>query len=311
MRSFGGLTGLKDGPFATMMLAMAAIALRPLDHQTPGGRGRGLGVGFPSRPVMGVVGLAMLVVPVIELVRGRWRGRMRPVRTGSRLLVLLLGLPTLALCPSSLAAAYLPALKVGLAGEPSPSLGTAPMAISFSPSGFDLLHALLSPVPFGPGSYPVSRALWPGMVVWYVMLPTVALGCCQLLRRGSWAARGVVMSALAFLYLYVAVLQDQAFPRQRSTVEILLLVVGLYAYQRLPHWAAVWTAVGVCIIAPAALVQAGALRPVGLALVASALGAMWLAKYSAPLARVRRATGGRGGLQNALGWTRANGRRNG
>ena len=122
--------------------------------------------------------------------------------------------------------------------------------------------ALLGPFPwsFGPNTDSVYRALYPGMVIWIVMLPAVALGCWELLRRGSWAARGVIVSALAFLYLYVTVFQSQGFFRQRYTVEILLLVVGLYAFQRFPRRAAVWTAIGVCVVAPAALVQARVFR---------------------------------------------------
>ncbi|HUY49470.1 MAG TPA: glycosyltransferase family 39 protein [Streptosporangiaceae bacterium] len=310
---FWGATGLKDGPLTTLLLATAAIALRPLTMRRLTCAVAVVAVGFLSRPVVGIVGLAMLVVPAIELVRGRWPSRGRPVRTGSRLLVLLVGLPTLAVVSVFLAARYLPILKASLAGEAALSLGTGPVAVSFSPSPFDVLRALLGPFPwsFGPATDTVYRALYPGMVVWIVMLPAVALGCWELLRRGSWAARDVVVSALAYLYLYAAVFQSQGFFRQRYTVEIPLLVVGLYAFERLPQRAAVWTAVGVCVAAPAALAQAGVLPPVGLALMAIALGALWLAEDSAALARVRRAMRKPGGFRHALDGTGANGRRHG
>ena len=75
------------------------------------------------------------------------------------------------------------------------------------------------------------------------MLPAIALGCWKLLRQGSWAAKGVVVSALAYLYLYTCVFQSQGFSRQRYTVEILLLVVGLYSFERRPRSAATCTAV--------------------------------------------------------------------
>jgi hypothetical protein len=310
---FWGATGLKDGPLTALLLAMAAIALRPLTMRRLTSAVAVIAVGFLSRPVVGIIGLVMLVVPATEIVRGRWPGRGRPARTGSRLSVLLVGLPTLAVVSVFLAARYLPVLKASLAGEAALSSGTGPVTISFSPSSFDVLRALLGPFPwsFGPATDNVYRALYPGMVVWIVMLPAVALGCWELLRRGSWAARGVVVSALAYPYLYAAVFQSQGFFRQRFTVEILLLVMGLYAFERLPQWAAVWTAVGVSVIAPAALVQAGVLPPVGLALVAIALGALWRAEDSAALARLRRATRRRGGLRRALGRPGQNGRHNG
>jgi hypothetical protein len=300
---FWGATGLKDGPLTTLLLAMAAIALQPLTMRRLASAVAVISVGFLSRPVMGIIGLAMLVVPAIELVRGRWPSRARPVRTGSRLLVLLVGLPTLAVVSVFLAARYLPVLKASLAGEAAFSFGAAPVAMSFSPSPFDVLRALLGPFPwsFGPATDNVYRALYPGVVVWIVMLPAVALGCWELLRRGSWAARGVVVSAFAFLYLYASVFQGQGFFRQRYTVEILLLVVGMYAFERLPQWAAVWTAVGACVVAPAALVQAGVFPPVGLALLAIALGALWLAEDLAALARVRRATRRRGRVPACTG----------
>ena len=65
---------------ATLLLAMAAIALRPLDHAASGRRGRTPCVAFLSRPVEGVIGLAMLVVPAGELMRSFWSGPERPAR---------------------------------------------------------------------------------------------------------------------------------------------------------------------------------------------------------------------------------------
>ena len=143
------------------------------------------------------------------------------------------------------------------------------MTVSFSPSAIDVLRSLLGPFPwaFGPATDTVYRSLYPGMIVWILMLPAVALGCWELVRRGSWAAKGVVVSALAYLYLYAAVFQNEGFFRQRYTVEALLLVVGLYAFARRPQLAQAWTAAGACVIAVAALVQAArTLRRPGLAL---------------------------------------------
>jgi hypothetical protein len=286
---FWGATGLKDGPLATLLLAVVVIALRPMTMRRLAPAAALIAVAFLSRPVEGIIGLAMLVVPAIQLLRWRWAGHGRQARTRTRLLVLLVGLPTLAVVSFMLAARYLPALKASLAGESTLSLDGAPVAISFRPSPVNLLHALLSPVRwFSPATDTVYRALVPGMIVWVVLLPAVVLGCWELLRRGSWAARGVVVATLAYLYLYMAVFQSLGFARQRYTVELLLLVMGLYVLARLPT-AAVWTAVAVCVVAPATLVEAGVLRPVGLALVAIALGTLWLAERTAALSRVRGA----------------------
>ena len=308
---FWGATGLKDGPLTTLVLVMAAIALRPLTMRGLSFAVAVIAVALLTRPVMGFTGLAMLAVPTIAAVRGRWTGPGRPARTGARLLVLFVGLPTLVVVSVFLAARYLPTLKAGLAGEPVFSFGGAPVAATASPSPVEVLRALLGPFPwsFGPATDNVYRALYPGMAVWIVMLPAVALGCWQVLRRGPWAARGVVVSALAYLYLYAAVFQSQGFFRQRYTVEILLLMVGLYAFARRPQWAAVCTAAGVCVVAPGALVQAGVLPPAGLAAGALAVGAVWFAVDSAALARVWPAMR-RGGLRQARGRSRA-GRRDG
>ena len=309
---FWGSTGLKDGPLATLLLVMAAIALRPLTMRRLAAAGVLLAVAFLSRPVEGVVGLAMLVVPAIELVRGRWPGRVRPVGPGSRLIVLLVGFPVLLWMSVSLASHYLPVLKASLAGQATLSLATGPVAINFFPSPFDLVHALLSPVRwFGPATAAAYGPLVPGMVVWTMMLPAFALGCWELLRRGPWAARGIIVPALAYIYVYTCVFQSQGFSRQRFTVEILLLVVGLYAFQRRPRRAAICTAVAACVIAPAALVQASVLPPVGIALIVAGSGAFWFVGNSVALGRGRRAAQGRASLWQALGWARANGGRGG
>ena len=297
---FWGSTGLKDGPLATLMLVMAAIALRPLTMRRLAAAVALLAVAFLSRPVEGVVGLAMLVVPAIQLVRGRWPGRVRPVGAGSRLLVLLVGLPVLSWTSISLASHYLPVLKASLAGQATLSLGTGPVAINFFPSPFDLVDELLSPVRwFGAAPAAAYGPQVPGMVVWTVMLPACSLGCWEILRRGPWAARGIVVPALAYIYVYTCVFQRQGFSRQRFTVEILLLVVGLYAFVRFPERATVWTAISACVIAPAALVEAKVLPPLGFALVLVALGGLLFAGETGTLARVRRAMRKRGAMKTS------------
>lgn len=270
---FWGATGLKDGPLSALLLAMAAIALRPLTMRRLAGATAVIAISFMTRPVLGIVCLAMLVVPAAQLVRGRLRGQESSARVGARLTVLFVGLPVIAVVSVFLAAQYLPLLKSTLAGDSTLSLGSGSVTVSFSPSGFDLLRSLLGPFPwsFGPATDTVYRALYPGMVLWILMLPAAALGCWELVRRGSWAAKGVIVSALAYFYLYAVVFQSEGFFRQRYTVEVLLLVAGLYAFVRHPQWAQAWTAAGACVTAVGALVQAHVFPPPGLALLSLAL----------------------------------------
>ena len=78
---FWGATGLKDGPLATLLLLLAAIVLRPLTMRRLAVAAVLIVVAFLSRPVAGVIGLAMLVLPVIELGRGRRHGQEHRART--------------------------------------------------------------------------------------------------------------------------------------------------------------------------------------------------------------------------------------
>jgi pimeloyl-ACP methyl ester carboxylesterase len=280
---FWGATGLKDGPFATLLLVMAAIALRPPAMRRIIGVAIVTVVAFLSRPVLAVSGLSMLVISAAEW--SRRNGRHRAARTKSRLPVVLIGIPGLVAFSIFLAARYLPILEAGLGDT---SAKTVAFTLSLSPSV--AVHALLGPFPwsFGAGTDAAYMALYPGMLVWIFMLPAIALGCWELIRCGPWSARGIVVSALTFLYLYATVFQAQGFFRQRYTVEILLLVIGLYAFQRFPQRAALWTAIGACVIAPAALVQAQVLPVTDLALMVIAFGVLWLAANSATVRGVRR-----------------------
>ena len=153
---------------------------------------------FLFRPVLGICSLLMLLAPAIDWAR---RGRESPVQGRTRLSVLLVGLPVLLVVSDVLAARYLPSLDTATPGTAA-AADSVTVSYSFSPSSF--LRALLGPYPWalGPTADTVYRALYPGMVVWILMLPAVALGCWELLRRGPWAARGLVVSALAFLYVY-------------------------------------------------------------------------------------------------------------
>ena len=252
----------------------------------------------------------MMLAPAIDWARRQ--GQELPLRGRTRLPVLLVGLPGLLVLSGVLAARYLPTLDASTANGTAPAADAASVTInySFSQSGF--LRALLGPYPwsFGPTSDTIYRALYPGMLVWILMVPAMALGCWELLRRGPWAARGLVVSALAFLYLYATVFQDEGFFRQRYTVELPLLVVGLYAFHRYPHRTAIGTAVGACVAAPAALVQAHVLSLRDLVLVVAALASVWWVRRVAR-GRVYHVTRRRRCVRQTLIRTQANGGRSG
>jgi hypothetical protein len=306
---FWGSTGLKDGPSATLLLAVAAIAFRPPTIRRVVSAGVLIAGAFLFRPVLGICALIMMLASAIDW--ARHRGREFPLRGRTRLPVLLVGLPVLLVVSGVLASRYLPILDASTASDTASAAGTGPVPTSytFSPSGF--LRALLGPYPwsFTATSDTVYRALYPGMVVWILMLPAMALGCWELLRRGPWAARGLVVSILAFLYLYATVFQDEGFFRQRYTVEIPLLVVGLYAFQRYPQRTAIGTAVGACVVAPAALVQARVLSLSDLVLVVAALGSVWWVRVAC--GRWHHVIRWRRRVRHVLVRTQANGGRGG
>jgi hypothetical protein len=263
---FWGSTGVKDGPLAALLLAVAAIALRPLTIRRLAAATALLAVAFLCRPVEGFIGAGMLVVPAASLLCSR-RGA-----PGQRLFVLLVAVPAAAALFAWQAARYTPLLA---GSESTLSLNTGLVTVKFDPSVFDLVHAVLNPVRwFGAGADP---AIIPGALVWTVMLPATALGCWLLLRSGAPAARGVIVSALGFLYLYTCVFQGSGFSRQRFVVEVLFLVAALYAFGRHPRRASTWTALAACAVAPAELVQAQVIPAKVLALMVAAGGGGWLA----------------------------------
>jgi len=269
---YWGSTGLKDGPMAALLLAVAAIALRPLTMRSLAAATALLTVAFLCRPVEGAVGAAMLVVPALSLLRG-WRPdpEQQRVSAGLRLWALFAGLPAAGALLAWQAARYLPALTGSLAGESTLSLSTGPVTVTWTPSPADFAHAILSPVRWSA----TSPALIPGAFTWIVLLPASAAGCWLLLRHGTPAARGVIAAGLGYLYLYACVFQGPGFARQRFTVEVLFLVAALYAFGHMPHRVRTWLALAACAVVPAELAQAQVIPAKVLAAGAVAAGAVW------------------------------------
>jgi hypothetical protein len=263
-------------------LAEAAIAFRPPTIRRVVSAGVLIACAVLLRPVLGISALVMRLAPAIDWARRRGQGL--PLRGRTRLSGLLVGLPALPVVSSIMAARYLPTLDASTASGTAPAADAAPVTLgySFSPSGF--LRALLGSCPwsFGPTSGAIYRALYPGMLVWILIVPAMALGCWELLRRGPWAARGLVVSALAFLY----------------------------AFHRHPHRIAIGTAAGAYVVAPAALVQAHVLSLDDLGLLAAALASVWWIGRVA-LRRVYHVIRRRGRVRQALIRTGAHGGRGG
>jgi hypothetical protein len=129
--------------------------------------------------------------------------------------------------------------------------------------------ALMGPFPwaFGEGSQSVYQALYPGMVIWIVLLPAATIGVWVMLRRGSSAVRGVVAAALTFFLMYLAYFGDVGFFRQRIALELFLLILALLAFQVRREKAVVLTAAWVVFLGPMILIQTAVFPPAGAAAV--------------------------------------------
>jgi hypothetical protein len=97
----------------------------------------------------------------------------------------------------------------------------------------DVVRTALAPYPwaFDPGTYSWYRALYPGMWVWYLLLPTAALGLVRLRRRAE-----VWLFAIPISFLVLASALTSGFTiRQRSSIEPLVLVLvalGVDSWQK-------------------------------------------------------------------------------
>ena len=253
---FWGATGLKDAPLAALFLAAIALGLKPPAPRRLVAQIVLTGIAFTMRPLLGVACVMTMVVPVSQGLRSRRRAPSR--RRGVRALTLaglaLLGcliLPTLARDLSLLAHAQ-SAAETQMFPQGSVLAGSRP-ALSAP------IVALLGPFPwaFDQRSHSVYMSLYPGMVVWILLLPGSALGVWLLLRRGSAAARGVIVASLAFLLMYLGYFGDEGFYRQRIALELVLMIVALCAFQARGERAATLTAAWLVVLGPAILVQTG------------------------------------------------------
>ena len=97
----------------------------------------------------------------------------------------------------------------------------------------DVVRTALAPYPwaFDAGTYSWYRALYPGMWVWYVLLPTAALGLVRLRRRAE-----LWLFAIPISFLVLASALTSGFTiRQRSSIEPLVLVLvalGVDSWQK-------------------------------------------------------------------------------
>jgi hypothetical protein len=132
--------------------------------------------------------------------------------------------------------------------------------------------SLVAPYPwaFDKGAATWDRALYPGMWVWYVLIPTAAFGLWRWRRRPElW-----LLVATVLPYLTVNVLTSGFQFRQRSSVEpvfLLFVVAGLVSWRQALRWGA-YALLAVAV--GAAIQSRGAIAPAAIALGA---GAVWLA----------------------------------
>ena len=246
-RVLGG-HGTEDGPLATLFLAAAALALRPLTLLTLIGQISAATVAFTSRPALGVACLLMLTVPVYRSFRIRYGVLSRPTRR-------LLAISGIAL----LVVLVLPSLSVNLAlvsrwwsGGEGYALPEGSVLAGSLPALYAPLIALLGPFPwaFEVNAESVYMSLYPGMVLWILALPASFLGVWVALRRGDSHVRGVIVATLSLLLTYLAYFGDEGFFRQRFAIELMLLILALFAVERLGYKVIVATSAWMMILGP-------------------------------------------------------------
>jgi hypothetical protein len=257
---FWSITGLKDSLLATLLLAIIALAIRGPSVRRMIVQALLLATTFFFRPALG---LAALLIVVVGLARAGLRSRTvaRVASNSRRFLLIVIGLPLVAVVTWLSVSRYLPLLRHSLSGEGASASGGLGSAFQLRPSPQTLARGLLGPFPwaFGPGTQSIYRALYPGMVLWIALLPAVFLGSWEVLRKGTWMSRAIILCTGGYLYLYFSVFESEGFFRQRFVVEPLLLVVASVAFARRAYWAEVWTAIGLVLISCGALLQAGLL----------------------------------------------------
>lgn len=277
---FWGSTGLKDAPLATAFLFLIFLGLKPTSLPRAIAQVALIGMAFYVRPALGACALITMVVPVWRGVAGRRRSRRLFATSKGRVVARLIAIAMIAAAPLLLLP-YAEYLQVSLRGEVSSTAAPGLVVSQLHPAA--VLRNLLGPFPwqFGPGTDNVGRALYPGMVMWIALLPAMGVGAWHLFRRGGAAARGMLLAIVTYLFVYLlsAVYVTGAF-RQRFLVESALIIVALFAFDRHRYWAEMATAIGMIVLAPAALVQGGALSLTWMALLIACAGAWFLVKHN-------------------------------
>jgi hypothetical protein len=154
------------------------------------------------------------------------------------------------------------------AGADAAALPQGSIVSGSLPTLYAPIIALLGPFPwaFSRGTNSVYMSLYPGMVVWILALPAAFLGVWEALRRGTLHVRGVALVTSALLLIYLAYFGNEGFFRQRITIELMLLIMALFALERLPQRATLSTGAWILILGPMILVQTETVPLIGGAL---------------------------------------------
>ena len=176
MRS-SGATGLKDGPSATLLLAVAAIAFRPPAIRRVVSAGMLIAAAFLFRPVLGISGLVMMLAPAIDWARRRDQALSAPepdapARPAHR----ASGAAGAVRRPGRPLSAH-PGGHHRQRDDPRRGHRAGDGELQLLPVRFSARAARSLPWSFGPTADSVYLALYPGMVIWILMLPATALGC--------------------------------------------------------------------------------------------------------------------------------------
>ena len=249
---FWGSTGLKDGLLATLFLASVALAFEGPSLRVLAVSVALISATFLIRPVLAGMAMCIQIAALAPIVVRAHHGRV----------VALLGLAGFAWMVVNVG---LPAYHAEQATATAVAGGVAISNLSLS----GLVRGLLGPFPwsYGPGVSAVGEAQYPGQVMLILLLPAACVGGWEALRRGTFTMRAVVGACFFYILIYQSVSEfSEGFFRQRFDVELILLILAAYAFKSRREVADVGTALWLCLIPTAALVQSGALPLAGVAL---------------------------------------------
>jgi hypothetical protein len=260
---FWGATGLKDGVLGTVFLVAIMMAFEAPTLFKLLVQGAAVTALFLTRPLLGGISLSVEVIALWSASKGGRRGCAFGVLglAGTAGLILIVGVP---------------AYRSDLAAASSVAGGAALSNLSI----FGVVRGLLGPFPwsYGSGVSAVGIGQYPGQSVLILLLPSIAVGGWEMIRRGTPMMRALVFSTVVYTLAYQSVAEfSGGFFRQRFDAELLFLVFAAYAWHVSRRKSALATASWLCVLPVAALLQSGAPPLAGIALLSAVAVAAWFA----------------------------------